>query len=263
MHWVVYLITVMVFYVLLWTLAYATWREQRNVHAMQYILEQDLLFIMFSLLPVLSILPVYERNMIFVIHVAVISFHSSIGVYLLLFWKGLLDAKYYIGVLILTSVGYLFVILLGFTIYYGGFGNNFSLLFEEENDLFEFLRAQRNQNIMDSNFNDAFDKIKTVIYEPYLVLKNKTWPICLIEYIKKDVIKIMPNCYHTFHVQWIEHWFRTNLNWPFWRQVITRERIDMMQDHSDSSILKKIVASRQTSREGTFRGGKETACLNI
>jgi len=161
---------------------------------MHYILSQDLLFIMFSLLPLLSVLPVEERNMLFKAHISVICIHSTYGLYMLIFEVNQLEMRYYIGILILTSVGYLFVFLLGFTMYYGGFGNNFSLLFEEDDEIIRVVQEQRNQhNVMDSNFYDAFDKIHTVIYEPYLVLKNKTCPICLIEYKKNDAIKIMPN----------------------------------------------------------------------
>lgn len=138
---------------------------------MHYILAQDLLFIMFSLLPVLTVLPAHERNMIFMVHVGTISVHSTIGIYILIFERYSIDAKYFVGVLILTAVGYLFVILLGLTIYYGGFGTNFSLLFEEDIELFEIIRERRTQNAMDSNFYDAFNKIHTVIYEPYLMLK--------------------------------------------------------------------------------------------
>jgi hypothetical protein len=132
---------------------------------------------MFSLLPVLTILPIYERNMIFIFHIGTISFHSTWGAIILFFNGDQIEAKYYVGVLILTSVGFIFVILLGLTIYYGGFGNNFSLLFDDETEVFDFIRRQRNLHAMDSNFYDAFDKIHTVIYEPYLVLKNKTCPI--------------------------------------------------------------------------------------
>lgn len=64
----------------------------------------------------------------------------------------------------------------------------------------------------------------------------------------------MPNCYHTFHSQCIESWFRTNLNCPFCRQEITRQGIDEMGGHNESSILRKVIASREASREGTFRG---------
>lgn len=253
-YWLTYFLIIALFYGVLWMIALASWREPENVHAMHYILEQDLLFIMFSLLPVLTILPINDRNMIFMIHVSAIFVHSWMGVYILLFEQDTIDHKYYIGVIILTSVGYLFVLLLGLTIYYGGFGSNFTLLFDEELEVIDFLRSQRTHNVMDSNFNDAFNKIHTVIYEPYLILKNKTCPICLVEYNKKDVIKILPNWYHTFHMACIESWFRTNLNWPFWRQVITREEIDKMERHNDSSIIRKIIASREASREGTFRG---------
>jgi len=158
----------------LWMVAVATSKEPNNIYAMHFILEQDLLFIMFSLLPVLTILPIDDRNMIFVTHVCTISLHSTYGVYILIFLKNTIESKYFVGVLILTSVGYLFVILLGLTIYYGGFGHNFSLLFEEELNPVEIMRQHRNTNAMDSNFNDAFDKIHTVIYEPYLSLKNRT-----------------------------------------------------------------------------------------
>lgn len=160
---------------------------------MHYILVQDLLFIMFSLLPVLTILPMDERNLIFMVNVAGIMIHSTVGVYIMIFQHHSIESKYFIGVLILTSVGYLFVVLLGITIYYGGFGSNFSLLFDDEVEIFQMARSQQNHNAMDSQFYDAFDKIHTVIYEPYLMMKNKTCPICLIEYAKKDVIKILPN----------------------------------------------------------------------
>lgn len=92
------------------------------------------------------------------------------------FEKHVIELKYYIGVTILTAVGFLFVILLVASIWYGGFGDNFALLFDEE-DLAAMQVAHVPRNVMDSNFYDAFDNIHTVIYEPYLTLKNKTCPI--------------------------------------------------------------------------------------
>ncbi len=93
---------------------------------------------------------------------------------MLLFVRGKLEMRYYIGILILTSVGFLFVALLGFTLYYGGFGSDFSALFEENHDFLGHFNDSHRQNAMDSNFNDAFNKIRTIIYEPYMTLKNKS-----------------------------------------------------------------------------------------
>lgn len=101
--------------------------------------------------------------------------------YILGFQYDVVDPKYYVGVVILTIVGFMFVVMLGMAMCYGGFGDNFALLFE---DLGDHPEQRRAHNAMDSNFYDAFDKIHTVIYEPYLTLKNKTCPICLVEYRK-------------------------------------------------------------------------------
>lgn len=123
-------------------------------------------------------LQVTERNLIFVTHVGTIFVHSLVGIYIIYTARYILDPKYYIGVIVLTLVGLMFVGLLAFTIYYGGFTNNFLLMFEDDVELFANIREsiviRRQQNPMNSEFYDAFNKIPTVIYENYLVLKNKT-----------------------------------------------------------------------------------------
>jgi len=80
----------------------------------------------------------------------------------------------------------------------------------------------------------------------------------------------MPACYHTFHISWIESWFRNNLSCPFCRQEITREGIDTMDHHRHSSIMKKVLSSLpgsmriQTSDEEKWKeNSKENPSRNL
>ena len=163
----------------------------------------DILFILFSFLPVIQ---VRERTLIFLTHIGGILTHSIVGCYILYTCRYKIDPKYYIGVIVLTAVGILFVIMLIAIL-----RNNYFLLLDDDTDIFSFINhsfQQRNHNNqMDSDFYDAFDKIHSVIYEPYLTLKNKTCPIWLVEYQNNEIIKILPGWYHTFHAQCIENWF--------------------------------------------------------
>ncbi|CAI2371292.1 unnamed protein product [Moneuplotes crassus] len=242
-HMALYLLILCTLYALIWYVSDSSSEGQDNAYAMKYILEQDLLFIMFSLLPILTILPADEKNMVFIIHISVILLHSLVGIFMLIFQSRELEMKYIVGIIILTSIGLIFVALIVITAYWGGTGVNFGALFEEEVEptiFFSGFHIHYRQEMPNADFHDTFDQINSVIYEPYMSLKNKICPICLSEYESKEVIKVMPECYHTFHNSCIENWLRNDLSCPFCRHKITRQGIENTNNHRYNSILKKI-----------------------
>lgn len=96
---------------------------------------------------------------------------------------------------------------------------------------------------LDSNFMGDFENINTLIYHKYISLNNKSCPICLCDYEEEDVLKILPNCYHTFHKECIKHWFRNQLKCPFCRVEITREEIRKEKDMTESDLIARIKHS--------------------
>ncbi|MCD7459515.1 hypothetical protein HAX54_041161 [Datura stramonium] len=50
--------------------------------------------------------------------------------------------------------------------------------------------------------------------------------ICLVEYVKGDEIRVLPNCGHGFHLQCVDTWLVSNSSCPSCRQilVVTRAR---------------------------------------
>ena len=71
-------------------------------------------------------------------------------------------------------------------------------------------------------------------------LNNKCCPIWLGDYQEGDVLKILPNWYHTFHTEWIKNWFRNQLKWPFCRINIKREDIEKDRSMTESELIDKI-----------------------
>ncbi|KAL9225389.1 hypothetical protein vseg_001322 [Gypsophila vaccaria] len=47
--------------------------------------------------------------------------------------------------------------------------------------------------------------------------QDKICPICLAEYQSKDIIKILPECLHKFHVECIDEWLRSKAMCPMCR----------------------------------------------
>jgi hypothetical protein len=103
--------------------------------------------------------------------------------------------------------------------------------------------AHRTARRLDENFMADFENINTLIYNKYMCLMDKSCPICLCDYQDDDVVKILPGWYHTFHHEWIKHWFKNQLKCPFWRIDITREQIDRDKNMNDEQLLKMIKHS--------------------
>ena len=90
---------------------------------------------------------------------------------------------------------------------------------------------------------EYFDKIPTIIYEPFSNLKFKDWAIWLMDYQAEDIIKVMPVCFHTFHSEWIKIWLSNNSTWPFCRNEFTRNDIERCKNMSEEELYRHIQTS--------------------
>lgn len=70
--------------------------------------------------------------------------------------------------------------------------------------------------------------------------------ICLVEYVKGDEIRVLPNCGHRFHLQCVDTWLVSNSSCPSCRQILVVARARCQKcgevpansgDSSDSCLI--------------------------
>ena len=141
----------------------------------------------------------HERVKIFLFHCTVIAGHTVNGIILIATGKEKIDNQFFVSVACLVFIGVIFSICIGIMLGVAYWSGDFEVIFDEQ-----FLNidgsAARRVHRLDEDFMGDFENINMLIYKKYMCLKDKSCPICLCEYQEEESIKILPGCYHTFHL---------------------------------------------------------------
>lgn len=214
------------------TLAMCIGDEIWNIRALHFIIFQDWLFIIFSILPALGHIFLSERVQIFNFHCSVIALHTMNGIVLVITGKENIDPQFFVSVACLVFIGCIFTVCVAIMLIIAYCSGDFEAIFDEQ-----FLNIDGNPRRavrrLDEDFMEDFENINTLIYQKYIHLNNNSCPICLCDYQEQEVLKILPGWYHTFHKECIQHWFKNQLKCPFCRVDITREQIDKDKDMTE------------------------------
>jgi hypothetical protein len=153
-----------------------------------------------------------------------------------------IDPQFFVSVAWLVFIGWIFSIWVAIMLIIAYWSGDFEAIFDEQ-----FLNidgaANRRVRRLDEDFMEDFENINTLIYKKYISLNDNSCPICLCDYQEGDVLKILPGCYHTFHNEWIKHWFKNQLKCPFCREDITHDQIEKDKDMTEEELIKKIKCS--------------------
>ena len=87
----------------------------------------------------------------------------------------------------------------------------------------------------------TFDHLPSIIYNKYLDISSNTWCIWLCEYEDGDVLKVLPDWFHHFHLSCIKQWFSTRKWWPIDKKRVTREAIQAARSlNTEQKLFAKI-----------------------
>lgn len=79
--------------------------------------------------------------------------------------------------------------------------------------------------------------------------------VCLNDFHDQDLLRFLPNCTHSFHLDCIDIWFRSNLNCPLCRTTISTVPA---RNPNNGEILAPSSSPRDTETfSGSFFGGDE------
>ena len=224
-----------------------------NYRALHFIIFQDVLFIIFSILPAMGSIFGSERVAIFIFHWSMIGIHTINGIVLIWTGKGLVDQQYFVSVACLVFIGCIFSSCIAIMLTVAYWTSDFDSIFDDQFINMDSRSNSHRPQRLTEDFLGDFENINTLIFKKYMNLNNKCWPIWLGDYQDGDTLKILPNWYHTFHTEWIKNWFRNQLKCPFWRVNIKREDIEKDRNMDESEIIDKIKASESViDQEGIF-----------
>ena len=214
-----------------------------NIRALHFIIFQDWLFIIFSVLPALGNILSNERISIFIFHCCVIGTHTLNGISLVLTGREKIDPQFFVSVACLVFIGCIFSTCVAIMLLIAYCSGDFESIFDEQFLNIDSSQYRSNNRRLNVNFLEDFEQINTLIFKDYFVLHEKIWPICLSEYEEGDVLKILPQWYHTFHSECIKNWFMNQLKWPFCRIDITREQIAAEKDMTEEELISHIKST--------------------
>jgi len=218
------------------TLAFFIGDTTWNIRALHFIIFQDWLFIIFSILPAMGGFFMSERIQIFNFHCIIIAIHTINGVILVVAGKHEIDPQFFVSVACLVFIGWIFTAWVSIMLLVAYCSGDFETIFDEQ-----FLNIDNSTNRrLDENFMEHFENINTLIYHKYISLNNNSCPICLWDYQEDEALKILPGCYHTFHQECIQNWFKNQLKCPFCRIAITKEQINKDKDMTEEDLIKKV-----------------------
>ena len=192
-------------FILVGVISYLIWPANTwNFRALHFIIFQDVMFIIFSILPAMGSILENERVPVFITHWALIGIHSTNGVILIITGKGMIDQQYFVSVACLVFIGSIFTICVTIILIIAYFTGDVEAIFDEQ-----FLNIDNSSHThyvhrLNEDFMDDFENINSLIFKKYMNLNNKCCPICLGDYQEGDAMKILPTWYHTFHSECID-----------------------------------------------------------
>lgn len=80
---------------------------------------------------------------------------------------------------------------------------------------------------------NVLHQIPVVIYGSGVKILVASCTICLSEFVDGELIKLLPNCYHGFHVRCIDMWLVSHLSCPMCRNPLLDTRMSSTEAEAE------------------------------
>lgn len=218
--------------------------------AYHFMLFHCCLFLIFFIIPCLKCIWMFEKFYMFLFHCVAISMHSIRGIIMLASEQIKLQQHLYAKITVIIFAGMLLL-------FWAAIAWDLGLWFDFEDPSFgSFINYSTfesvNKDIHFKRRQNLIDMIPWIKFTRDLLSEWEIWSVWLRNYIENELIKILPNCYHLFHIDCILKWFMRSNQCPYWRSQPNYYDIMKLSKLSQDELHQKVRSSHKMPSEGQF-----------
>lgn len=230
-----------VFYAFSYNIGFRLTADKESGMTYHFVSFHWFLFAIYFAIPWVKFLWTYERFYIFLSHWFAISVHTIKGIILLAseHLKIPKSMQSEITMLVFAGMALLFMAAIVWDL---------GVWFDFEDPSFDFITFSSiervNKEILEKRRKRLFELLPCIKLIKELYAEYETCSIWLRNYIESEIIKILPNWYHLFHIECIRNWFlKTNIC-PYCRSKSTYDDVWKISNMTESELISKLRKRR-------------------